>query len=1181
MTKCSLLYMVNENYALGRSLASVGIMEQLPKAQANLSARKFMRQFRADLHIHSRYSRATSKKLTLPLLAAWAKAKGIDVLATGDITHPGWRDEIKTTLELDDNSGLYCLKQDIKLSEVLPQFAERMIPPAPQFMLQGEISSIYKRDGKVRKVHNLVFFPTLEAAEHFSTRLAQVGNLLSDGRPILGLDCQDLLSMVLDTHPEAFLIPAHVWTPWFSVFGSKSGFDSLEECFGDLSKEIFALETGLSSDPAMNWTWSALDRYTLISNSDAHSGENLAREANLFSGQPSYLGILAGLRKQADAECKFQGTIEFFPEEGKYHTDGHRTCKVSLTPKETQELAGICPVCGNPVTEGVASRVLALADRDEPIKPEDAANFYSLIPLAEILGEISKCGTKSKKVVRQHASLILRYGSELSVLMDTPTSELARFSAPLGEAISRMRSGKVTRIAGYDGEYGRIKLFSKEEASELHQDSRLLPSLTLNKKAVREARNTSPSQFSKEHKKTLPVPEEVVKDKTPILQPDKVSTVNFNPEQQVAIEAGPGPILVMAGPGTGKTRTLVGRIEYLVAKGVRPKKILAITFTRRAALEMDKRLRLVLDHLPTTDTMHAIAFALWHKVLDTPVLLSEEDARRTFAEANPDYTSSELKKAWQAVALSREQMQPCPEDFFDMHNAYFSHKGSWNLVDYTDLLEFWLEQIDNGLFTPPWEHVLVDEVQDLSALQLALIKGLLEKRREPNSAPDSAPGLESHAEINDSLSFDDSNSKGTSDKPKNSREEPLSLDGLDLDEYGSDSSIALPTLSTSTGNGFFGIGDPNQAIYSFRGAYGQVEEYFKVLWPHLQTLHLTANYRSGANILNAAFTVLKGKKALQENPAFDETAPKAATSTPSEVRLFEASGAGSEAIWVADRILDLLAPTSHSLADAKAQSAKQSKLSKGLEVAPGDIVILVRLSSLAKRLAEVLEKDGIPVSIPEEDTFWADDRVKMILHAAGLFLGIAPESEEEPLACPDRMIAKGPLGVAAYLSEIPPFDRLFWQSHAFKALNRAFDNYEGWAGLINWINLQNELEVVREQAEKVQIMTMHASKGLEFPFVFVAGLEDGLMPFAGPNFLSGHISRDENMNIDEEKRLLYVAMTRAERGLYLSFALKRKIFGKELRLPKSRFLEALPESMLIHSKGFKRIRHKTEQLSLI
>ena len=277
-----------------------------------------MTTFAADLHIHSRYSRATSKSLSVRSLAAWAEVKGIGVLGTGDCTHPGWLDEIGRELR-EDGSGLLALRDASGLAGEIPGMEGRLAGTA-RFMLQGEISSIYKRGGKVRKVHNLVYLPTLEAAKSLNLKLAQVGNLASDGRPILGLDSRTLLSMVLDTHPEAFLVPAHIWTPWFSLFGSMSGFDSVEECFGDLTGHIFAMETGLSSDPGMNWTLSALDRYRMVSNSDAHSGEKLAREANLFKGQASYPGIRQALRAHqtgAGGECEFMGTVEFFPEEGK------------------------------------------------------------------------------------------------------------------------------------------------------------------------------------------------------------------------------------------------------------------------------------------------------------------------------------------------------------------------------------------------------------------------------------------------------------------------------------------------------------------------------------------------------------------------------------------------------------------------------------------------------------------------------------------------------------------------------------------------------------------------------------------------------------------------------------------------------------------------------------------------
>lgn len=357
-----------------------------------------MERFTADLHIHSRFSRATSKKLTIPNLAAWGSLKGISVLGTGDFTHPEWLAEIEEYL-VDNGQGLFVLRNPKGLEAEIPSF-DGTIAGRTRFMLQTEISSIYKRGGKVRKIHNLVYMPDLDSVKRFNERLGEVGNLASDGRPILGLDSRDLLDLVLETHPMAFLVPAHIWTPWFSLFGSKSGFDSIKECFGDYSAEIFAMETGLSSDPEMNWTWSELDRIKLISNSDAHSGEKLAREVNLFRGEMSYEGIYRALRSEGLGH-KFLGTVEFFPEEGKYHMDGHRKCGVVMDPHETIARGGICPVCGKPVTVGVYNRVLELADRQEAVKPQGAAEFTSMIPLKEILSEVVGTGPNTKK--GQHA----------------------------------------------------------------------------------------------------------------------------------------------------------------------------------------------------------------------------------------------------------------------------------------------------------------------------------------------------------------------------------------------------------------------------------------------------------------------------------------------------------------------------------------------------------------------------------------------------------------------------------------------------------------------------------------------------------------------------------------------------------------------------------------------------------
>ena len=333
--------------------------------------------FIADFHIHSKYSRATSRDCVPEALEFWARRKGIGVVGTGDFTHPAWREELKEKL-VPSGEGLYTIKEDFRKEDKVAGADFK-----PQFIVSGEISSIYKKNGRVRKVHNLIMLPGLEHAGSISHRLEAIGNLHSDGRPILGLDSRDLLEIVLDMCPEAIFIPAHIWTPHFSLYGAYSGFDDIKECFGDLTGYIYALETGLSSDPPMNWRLSALDDFTLVSNSDAHSPVNLGREANVFNTGLSYQCMLNALKNRGTKE--FHGTIEFFPEEGKYHYDGHRACKVCWKPADTKAARGVCPVCGGRITVGVLHRVEALADREEGFVPPAAKHFESLVPLHEVI----------------------------------------------------------------------------------------------------------------------------------------------------------------------------------------------------------------------------------------------------------------------------------------------------------------------------------------------------------------------------------------------------------------------------------------------------------------------------------------------------------------------------------------------------------------------------------------------------------------------------------------------------------------------------------------------------------------------------------------------------------------------------------------------------------------------------
>lgn len=406
----------------------------------------------ADLHTHSHYAQACSKFLTLETLYQWALIKGIQLISTGDFTHPAWFKELQDKLEPDGN-GLFKLKnppQEPGLPGAKPRSADI------RFCLSTEISSVYSHSGKTRKNHNLVYVPDFSSAAWISNKLSRFGDLAADGRPTISLPSRDLLEVVLETPgQQAQLVPAHAWTPWFSTLGSKGGYDSVDECFRDLSPHIFALETGLSSDPAMNWRWSQLDRLTMLSSSDAHSPQKLGREANLFETELAYEAMFNAVKTGEG----FLGTYEFFPEEGKYSYDGHRNCGVCLEPAQAIALNNICPECGKQLTIGVMQRVERLADRKEPVRPAKAASFKYIIPLAEILSEIHETGVESKKVITAYAEAISAFGNEFDLLQIVPVKDIHRFNPLLAESIRRMREGNVIRKAGYDGVFGKISLF--------------------------------------------------------------------------------------------------------------------------------------------------------------------------------------------------------------------------------------------------------------------------------------------------------------------------------------------------------------------------------------------------------------------------------------------------------------------------------------------------------------------------------------------------------------------------------------------------------------------------------------------------------------------------------------------------------------------------------------------------
>ncbi|MBD3286995.1 DNA helicase UvrD [candidate division WOR-3 bacterium] len=408
----------------------------------------------ADLHLHSRFSRATSREMRIPQMARMAKLKGIGLLGSTDFTHPGWLDELNRNL-IEAGPGLYSYD-------------------GVKFILTCEVSNIYTRGGALRRVHHVIYCPSFDAVEKINKFLGRFGTLTSDGRPTLGLDSEAMLEAILSLSPESFIIPAHIWTPWFAMFGSKSGFDTVEECFGKYSKEIFAVETGLSSDPPMNWRLSALDRFTLVSNSDAHSPARMGREANVLDIEPSFFELKDAL-KQKDPK-RMLATIEFFPQEGKYHYDGHRNCEVRLKPSESIEKKNICPVCGKPMTLGVLHRIEDLADRPEGYRPENAIPFYSIIPLAEIIAEAKGMGRDTMGVTKVYEHICNSLDGEFNVLLWANIDEIAKQAGTqIAEGIERMRKGQVKVQEGYDGVFGTVSVFADKKKGgddEIEEDDR-------------------------------------------------------------------------------------------------------------------------------------------------------------------------------------------------------------------------------------------------------------------------------------------------------------------------------------------------------------------------------------------------------------------------------------------------------------------------------------------------------------------------------------------------------------------------------------------------------------------------------------------------------------------------------------------------------------------------------------
>ncbi|HJB15165.1 MAG TPA: UvrD-helicase domain-containing protein [Candidatus Blautia excrementipullorum] len=1049
----------------------------------------------ADLHIHSRYSRATSREGTPEHLDLWARKKGISIVGTGDFTHPAWREELTEKLAPAED-GLYRLKEEYVLDE-----SRRFCRDAPRFIVSGEISSIYKKNGKTRKVHNVILLPGLEEAERLSKKLETIGNIHSDGRPILGLDCRELLEIMLDICPEGILIPAHIWTPHFSLFGAFSGFDTAEECFEDLTPYIHAVETGLSSDPPMNWRWSALDRFHLISNSDAHSPSKLGREANLFDIDLSYEGVSKAVQQGEGLE----GTIEFFPEEGKYHYDGHRKCHICLSPAQAEQYQGKCPVCGRKLTIGVDHRIVQLADRPEGIRGKNGRPFESLVPLPEVIAASVGKSASSKKVQEQYEAMLDRLGSEFEILRKVPEEDIRRaFGYMTAEGIRRLRAGEVKRNPGFDGEYGTIRLFDPDEIANpwgqmsffqemgIAEDTvtgKGCPEETLQNKAEKNRAESAGAENSvKENRQSQDrIRKEAGEDGG---NAENTVQEELNEKQRQAAEAFDRAVAVIAGPGTGKTKTLTARIRYLLeTRKVKASEITAVTFTNLAAKEMKERLAAVLGggrnisrlHI---GTFHAICMEILEKTGRTVYIAQEADKREWAEAVCREYgLSVSSGKFLQAVSVWKtgdgDTECEIPDEALKAYRQLMRGSGRY---DFDDLLLETLSLFENEEPLPEelkkrFRYVLVDEFQDISPLQYRLVAAWNRNGRE-----------------------------------------------------------------------LFAIGDPDQSIYGFRGADAGCFSRMKGDFPDMKVITLTENYRSTGKVLQEALSVICHNGGYQRtlHSHLGEGIP---------VRIVEASSKMGEAVFAAKEITRLIGGI--DMLDVEGQTREREG---GKTRSFRDIAVLYRTHYQARLLEKTLSQEGIPYVVNGREDFLETPLVRGTIR---FFLSlIHPEDE----ACRaealkmlwgslDPEIARG-----IYMQEAEKFGPK-WEKTAPKKL------LDEWAGDLNQAedeNLKNligmavlykkmpefleELLLGEEgdlkrcngrtlSADAVQLMTLHGSKGLEFPAVILYGAGKGELPLENGKYPS---------DMEEERRLFYVGMTRAKEELIITYTKDPSPFLAEL-----------------------------------
>jgi ATP-dependent DNA helicase UvrD/PcrA len=1083
-------------------------------------------KFIADFHIHSHYSMATSKQLEPQYLDYWARLKGISVIGTGDFSHPSWVKELREKLEPAE-SGLFKLKEQYRNDRNLDT---SFLPPSEvRFMLTAEISNIYKSGDKVRKVHNVIFAPDFETVDRFQQKLIAIGgNITSDGRPILGLDSRDLLEMALESSPDIFFVPAHIWTPWFSALGSKSGFDTIKECYKDLAHHIFAVETGLSTDPPMNWMCSFLDDYTLISNSDAHSPQRLGRNANRFNTQLSYPAIIDAL-KSRDPNL-FQGTIDLFPQEGKYHYDGHRKCGICWDPVETLTNKDLCSVCGKSVTVGVMNRVVQLSDREDLTQRPNRMPFKSIIPLKEMISELEGVGPNSKKVHQRYMSILKRGVSELEFLLNLSLDDIQRFSDEgLAEAVRRMRNREIHIQEGFDGEYGIIKVFAPGETPTVKSQSVLFEDLHSSSSHVPQPRkmiNFDLDEFRRLHEQGI--------QEQP--KPKKVSwAVGLNPLQLAAVQHFKGPALVIAGPGTGKTRVLTQRVIGLIREhGIDPQNILAVTFTNKAAQEIRQRLQELLknktgESIPTVATFHGLGYSiLQNKTIDksfsgsqggrpsrtgfrpraagkkallaaggNSMLLDPED-RKYVLQQVAEVEKSRVAAVLDFISNFKQQMKE-PEDIIDpeMMSVYQNYQDflvKHQFYDLDDLVTLPVRLFRDNLelassYRDQYRFVLIDEYQDINYAQYMLIRTL----------------------------FPDSNSNVCA------------------------------------------IGDPDQAIYGFRGADVGYINQFSQDYPGAVLYRLQQSYRCSDSILKASGDVIHmGNRSAETLLAGIGDSVK--------IKIVKNSTHRSEAEYVARTIEQMIGGLRFFSMDSSITQGNKEQEIDSLS----DFVVLCRVKSQMEAIEKSFDDHSIPYQTIGEEPFYKQeplrnilDVLRLALHPSNIILRekLIRENiiDEAVLAAPEFQNLIKPVQsvsslisaiIQRYFPSLSDDDRLLVkQLHDFA---KEFDT--DLEVFLQSLSLGMPVDSYLPQLERVTIMTLHAAKGLEFQAVFIVGCEEGLLPY---KLFKGH-----ETDIDEERRLLYVGMTRAKKFLFLSHADKRFLRGREYNLPRSTFLEPIEQKLI-------------------